>query len=332
MSLGGGANKAIDEAVNNAIKAGISVVVAAGNSNANACDYSPARVKAALTVAASTKKDSRASFSNWGPCVDIFAPGQDIISSWHDLDEAYRSLSGTSMASPHVAGAVALALGVYPKWTPSELSKLLIRTASLDKIDDLKDSPNSLMYVNDLGGVPTVSAGEDLVKRFPVGELLLTAKASDKDGYIVETKWTQLEGPPTLNTYDYFDWQQDLLLKDLSVGSYVFRFSAWDNDGLYAHDDVRVLVSDQNLLPVADAGKDQKVKLSENIVLSGQKSFDQDGDIVSYGWQQVSGPNVVKISSPNSVETEVEGVVSGQYLFQLKVEDNEEGQSFDEII
>jgi subtilisin family serine protease len=110
MSLGGGISSALDTAINNLINDGVTVVVAAGNSGANACNYSPARVPNAITVAASTSADSVASFSNTGACVDIIAPGVGITSSWIGKNNAVATISGTSMASPHVAGGIARSL------------------------------------------------------------------------------------------------------------------------------------------------------------------------------------------------------------------------------
>jgi subtilisin family serine protease len=107
MSLGGGISSTLDTAVNNLIADGVTVVVAAGNSAANACNSSPARVPGAITVAASTITDSVASFSNTGSCVDIIAPGVNITSAWIGSNTAKNTISGTSMASPHVAGAIA---------------------------------------------------------------------------------------------------------------------------------------------------------------------------------------------------------------------------------
>jgi subtilisin family serine protease len=121
MSLGGGASTALDDAVRNSVASGVTYVVAAGNSTANACNYSPARVAEAITVGATTTNDSRASYSNFGNCVDIFAPGSSITSAWIGSSTAIRTISGTSMASPHVAGAAALYLQYSPNATPAEV-------------------------------------------------------------------------------------------------------------------------------------------------------------------------------------------------------------------
>jgi subtilisin family serine protease len=130
MSLGGGANSALDAAVEASIAAGVVYVVAAGNNNADACSYSPARTPNALTVGASTSSDARASYSNYGSCLDLFAPGSDITSAYKDSDTSTASMSGTSMASPHVAGAVALHLQLNPSAQPSAVMSSLKSFAS----------------------------------------------------------------------------------------------------------------------------------------------------------------------------------------------------------
>ncbi|PKM09555.1 MAG: hypothetical protein CVV17_00450, partial [Gammaproteobacteria bacterium HGW-Gammaproteobacteria-7] len=110
MSLGGPKNSTVDVATNNLINAGVLAVVAAGNNNSNACNFSPANVPNALTLGATTSTDARASFSNWGTCLDLFAPGNAITSAWWTSTSATNTISGTSMASPHAAGAAALYL------------------------------------------------------------------------------------------------------------------------------------------------------------------------------------------------------------------------------
>lgn len=147
MSLGGGASDALDEAVSSAIEKGVTFVVAAGNENEDACKGSPARVPEAITVAATTKTDERSSFSNFGKCVDIFAPGTDIASAWNTDDSATKTISGTSMAAPHVAGAVALLLQESPEKSPKAMAETVLGASISDKVKDVSGSPNKLLQV-----------------------------------------------------------------------------------------------------------------------------------------------------------------------------------------
>ena len=149
MSLGGGISSTIDIAVANAISKGIVMVVAAGNSAADACNSSPARVPEAITVGATTRADAGATFSNFGTCVDIYAPGVDITSAWHSSTTATRTISGTSMASPHVAGVAARMLSTTPSLDPATLATALSTTSTKNIISGLvATSPNNLLYIN----------------------------------------------------------------------------------------------------------------------------------------------------------------------------------------
>ena len=130
MSLGGGASQAVDDAVTRSIADGVTYAIAAGNSNADACGFSPARTPNAITVGATTNTDARASFSNIGTCVDIFAPGQNITSSWIGSNTATNTISGTSMATPHVAGAAAVYLQSNPSATPAQVTSYLTSQAT----------------------------------------------------------------------------------------------------------------------------------------------------------------------------------------------------------
>jgi len=146
MSLGGGASTTIDTAVQNLIDAGVTTVVAAGNSNTDACTQSPARVEDAITVGSTTSNDSRSSFSNYGSCVDLFAPGSSITSAWYTSNSATNTISGTSMAAPHVAGGAALYLEDNPGATPSQVANALTSTATENAISGVNGSPNLLLY------------------------------------------------------------------------------------------------------------------------------------------------------------------------------------------
>ena len=147
MSLGGGASSATDTAVNNLINSGVTVVVAAGNDNADACNYSPARVANAITVGSTTSTDARSSFSNFGSCVNIFAPGSAIMSTWYTSNSATNSISGTSMASPHVAGAAVLVLAADNAASPATVRSRIYNKVSTNKLTDIgTGSPNRLLY------------------------------------------------------------------------------------------------------------------------------------------------------------------------------------------
>lgn len=153
MSLGGGTDTSLDSAVRNSIASGIPYAIAAGNSNANACNSSPARVAEAITVGATTRTDARASFSNYGTCVDIFAPGENITSAWYTSDTATNTISGTSMASPHVAGAAALYLSANPGATAQQVRDALVNVSTPNKVTNPgSGSPNRLLYVDQGGG------------------------------------------------------------------------------------------------------------------------------------------------------------------------------------
>ncbi len=149
LSLGGYANAQLDAAVRNSIASGVTYAVAAGNDGLPADLYSPARVTQAITVGASDQKDARASFSNWGSGLDLFAPGVAITSDSYKSDTGTATFSGTSMATPHVTGAAALYLANHPKATPAQVSQALVRRAVSGKVTGAgTGSPNKLLQVD----------------------------------------------------------------------------------------------------------------------------------------------------------------------------------------
>jgi subtilisin family serine protease len=147
MSLGGGASQATDDAVARMTARGVTVAVAAGNDNSNACNYSPARAASAITVGSTTSTDARSSFSNYGTCLDIYAPGSNILSAWYTGSTATNTISGTSMASPHVAGVAALYLASNPSATPAQVTTAIVNASTPNKVTGAgSGSPNRLLY------------------------------------------------------------------------------------------------------------------------------------------------------------------------------------------
>jgi len=186
MSLGGDASAALDAAVQASIAAGITYAIAAGNSNTDACSTSPSRVPEAITVGATTNGDKRASFSNLGRCVDIFAPGQGITSAWGKSDTAINTIDGTSMASPHVAGAAVLYLQVHPTASPEDVAMALLGKATPGKVPNAgAGSPNLLLSTGWIDTAASDLVAPEVVVTGPLegssasGQVQLSADASD---------------------------------------------------------------------------------------------------------------------------------------------------------
>ena len=187
MSLGTGAFSFFDNVVQRAIDAGIVVVAAAGNSNIDTCTVSPARLPAAITVGATDKTDKRASFSNWGTCVDVFAPGKDIVSATFAANTGSSTKSGTSMAAPHVAGVVALYLEQNPMADPAAASTALLGGTTGSVVTDVKGAPNKLIY--SLFAKPPVPTPATSFK----DNKIWTDQVTDVNGWNVEMRYLSIQ-------------------------------------------------------------------------------------------------------------------------------------------
>ncbi|MER6525011.1 S8 family serine peptidase [Streptomyces sp. NPDC001508] len=148
LSLGGGASSTLDTAVRNSISSGVTYAVAAGNNGLNASSYSPARVSEAITVGATTSSDAKAGYSNYGSILDLFAPGSAITAGWNTSDTATNTISGTSMATPHVAGAAAVYLAGHTSATPAQVATALVNGATSGTLSSVgTGSPNKLLKI-----------------------------------------------------------------------------------------------------------------------------------------------------------------------------------------
>ncbi|KES04887.1 hypothetical protein BU52_22875 [Streptomyces toyocaensis] len=148
MSIGGATMRSVNDAVAAAVADGVTFVVAAGNEDTDACSTSPASTPEAITVGATDRTDRRAYFSNYGTCLDLFAPGVDITSAWHTSDTATKSNSGTSMAAPHAAGVAALVTAANPSYTPQQVRDAMVTDATDGVVTDpVSGSPNKLLHV-----------------------------------------------------------------------------------------------------------------------------------------------------------------------------------------
>jgi subtilisin family serine protease len=202
MSASGSFSQSLNDAVQRVINAGVVFTVAAGNNNLNACNYSPASAPNAITVAASMNTDVKAAFSNWGSCVDIWAPGYSIMSAWNTSDTQMGWASGTSQASPHAAGAAALYLETHPSALPAEVASAIKSGATMNELDSVgTGSPNALLHVSYVvSAPPPVSAP---VNGAPSASFTascsgttcsVNASGSSDDAGIVSYSWTWGDG------------------------------------------------------------------------------------------------------------------------------------------
>jgi len=299
MSLGGDPSPALDDAVRNSIASGVTYAVAAGNNATNACQVSPSRVSEALTIGATSATDGRWSFSNFGACLDLFAPGVDITSAYNGSDTQLAIGSGTSMAAPHVAGAIALYLQVNPSAAPADVASALIDNATTNVVSDQGlDSPNRVLYTGFIrrgGGTPNAPP----VARFMVScsglTCTLDARASTDDAGVASYAWqlgkfpeSTATGAVVTATYPH-------------AGSRTVTLTVTDGGGLTSTATQTFDVAEAsppNAGPVADftvtCGADH------TCTLDGRASTDDQG-VVSWEWDVGRYPDPIVTGSTATV-------------------------------
>ena len=310
MSLGGSASAALDQAVQNSIIAGVTYAVAAGNSNADACLQSPARVVNAITVGATQSNDARASYSNYGTCLDIYAPGSGVTSSYNTSDVATAVLSGTSMATPHVTGTVALFLETTPNATPAAVATALTNNAGLNKVTDPgTGSPNRLLRI----GTAPASVNNPPVGAFtwscPALTCTLDANASTDDGTIVSYAWNlgmtpngTASGVVVTPTYPH-------------AGQRTVTLTVTDNGGKTSS--ITKIITVGAVVDNPPVSKFAVNCLNLSCTFNGTTSTD-DGTITAYQW----GASGATPSAPTGSTASVTYATAGSKTVTLTVTDN----------
>lgn len=257
MSLGGGASTTLDTAVKNSIAKGISYAVAAGNGNflgiaQNACNYSPARVPEAMTIGATDNKDTKASWSNYGDCVDWFAPGVNITSAWYTSNTATNTISGTSMATPHVAGVAALYLHAHSTASPQEVRDALFAATTRGVVLNSKTANNHLLFNLYSGSTtPNQAPAADFIFT-PTGLTAnFTDASTDTDGRVTNWSWTFGDGETSI--------AQNPSHPYAATGTYTVTLTVTDDDGATGQTSKTVTVSDPSA-GIALAVRGYKVK------------------------------------------------------------------------
>ncbi|MFO7999148.1 MAG: PKD domain-containing protein [Bacteroidales bacterium] len=318
MSLGGGASDAIDDAVGRMYDAGVPVIVAAGNGNRagreqDACGYSPARAPNAYTVGATVSTDAKASYSNYGDCVDLFAPGSSITSAWYTSSTAINTISGTSMATPHVAGGAALFLETTPGATAQQVYDAITTNSTKNKVTSSKTTNNHLLYTLGFGSGGSTNQPPNASFTFTTNELTASFDASgssDSDGSIVSYAWDfgdeSIIGSGATISHTY-----------AAAGTYEVTLTVTDNEGATDTNSQNVTVSDPatgNTPPTASFTFTTN-DLTASFDASG--SSDSDGTIASYAWDFGDGTTGSGITASRTYSA------AGTYTVKLMVTDNE---------
>lgn len=291
MSLGGGASSTLDAAVKNSIAAGVSYAVAAGNGDflgrqQDACNYSPARVPEAITIGATDNTDKKASFSNYGNCVDFFAPGVSITSAWYTSNTATNTISGTSMAAPHVAGTAALFLQSNTSATAQQVRDALFNMTTKGIVTSSSTTNNHLLYTSDIGGGGT-PANSPPVASFTHTCSGLTCSftdgSTDSDGTIASRSWNFGDGATSTATNPSRTYA--------AAGTYTVTLTVTDNDGATNSTSKSVTASEPATGDITLSASGRKVKGIKTTDLTWSGATSTSVDIYRDGTKIITTAN-----------------------------------------
>ncbi len=326
MSLGGGASQATDDAVARIVNAGVTVVVAAGNDNSNACNYSPARAPSAITVGSTTRTDARSSFSNYGSCLDIYAPGSDILSAWYTSSSATNTISGTSMASPHVAGVAALYLASNPSATPSQVTQAIVNGSTPNKVTSAgSGSPNRLLYSllggstnppgnYSISGTITNSSGAG-ISGVTVSNGSTSATTNSSGAYTL----TGLSNAtytltPSLSGYSFSPASRSVTVNSANVTGQNFTGTASTGGGNW-QTQTGTLANGGSAVAPSSPGYAQGGSGTYQVTLTGPASA--DFDLFLYKWNGASWTQVARSEGSTSTESISYNGTAGYYAVQV---------------
>lgn len=313
MSLGGGASSTLDTAVQNSIAAGVGYAVAAGNGNFigrqdDACKYSPARVPAAMTIGATGTNDAKASYSNYGNCVDWFAPGNSITSAWYTSNTATNTISGTSMATPHTAGAAALYLQANPGASPQQVRDALYNATTKSIVTSSSTTNNHLLYTFFSGGgdpPPPSNAAPVANFTFSCTDLTcsFTDASTDSDGTVVAWSWNFGDGTTSSTKSPSKTYS--------SGGTYTVSLTVTDDDAATGSTSKSVSVSAPSTGDITLSASGTKVKGAATVNLTWAGASGTSVDIFR------NGTKITTTSNSGAYTDSLGRGASGTFIYQV---------------